>query len=129
MGDWVKLKRMVEFANNNRSTTSPRFALFFVNTGFHPHRAMMQLRTHILADSSEAYGHWMTAIHDDCDDTLTKTHKVMTRSADRDRAEPAKYSTGDSVLLSGNNIRPSRPCEKITLNYIAPSKLQKLSRK
>jgi hypothetical protein len=113
MSDWVELVPMAEFAYNNSRTTATGHSPFYANYGFHPNSGTSQPRTDTLPVSSKAYGHWMTAIHDDCRDTLEKTRETMKKYADRDRAEPPKYSKGDLVMLSGKNIRTRRPCKKL----------------
>jgi hypothetical protein len=113
MSDWVELVPMSEFAYNNSRTTATGHLLFYANYGFHPNSGTSQPRTDTLPVSSKAYGHWITAIHDDCRDTLEKTCETMKKFADRDRTELPKYSKGDLVMLSGKNIRTRRPCKKL----------------
>jgi hypothetical protein len=113
LSNWVELVPMAEFAYNNSRTTATGHSPFYANYGFHLNSGTSQPRTDILPLSSKAYGHWMTAIHDDCRDTLEKTRETMKKYADRDRAEPPKYSKGDLVMLSGKYIPTRRPCKKL----------------
>jgi hypothetical protein len=95
---------MAEVAYNNCRTTATGHSPFYANYGFHPNSDTSQPRTDTLPVSSNAYGHWMTAIHDGCCEALEKTRETMKKYVDRDRAESPKYSKGDLVMLSGNNI-------------------------
>jgi hypothetical protein len=113
MSDWVELVPMAEVAYNNSRTTATRHSPFYANYRFHPNSGISQLRTDTLPVSSKPYGHWITAIHDDCRHTLETTHETIKKYADRDRAEPPKYSKGDLVMISGKNIRNRRPCKKL----------------
>jgi hypothetical protein len=113
MSDGVELVPMGEFAYNNSRTTATGHSPFYANYGFHPNSGTCQPRTDTHPVSFKAYGHWMTALHDDCCDTLEKMRETMKKYADRDRAEPPKYSKGDLVMRSGKNIRTRRPCKKL----------------
>jgi hypothetical protein len=113
MNDWVELVPMAEFAYNTTRTTTSGHSPFYANYRFDPNSGTSQPRTDTLAVSSQAYGHWMMAIHDGCRDTLEKMRETMKKYADRDRAEPPKYSKGDLVMLSGNHIQTGRPCKKL----------------
>jgi hypothetical protein len=120
MSNWVELLPMAEFTYNNSQTTATGHSPFYTNYGFHPNSGITQPRTDILLVTSKAYGHWMTAIHVDCHETLEKTHKTMKRYADKDRAEAPKYSTGDLVMLSSKSIRTRHPCKKLDHTLHSP---------
>jgi hypothetical protein len=77
MSNWVELVPMAEFAYNNGKTTTIGHLQFYANYGFHPNSCTSQPRIDTLPVSSKAYGHWMTAIHDDCRDRLEKIGKTM----------------------------------------------------
>jgi hypothetical protein len=113
MSNWVELLPMAEFAYNNNRTTATGHSPFYANYRFHPNSGNTQPRTNVLPVTSKAYGHWMTAIHDSCRETLEKTRETMKQSAGKDRAEAPKYSTGDLVMLSSKNIQTRRPCKKL----------------
>jgi hypothetical protein len=87
MSDWVEVVPMAEFADNNSRTTTTGYSPFYANYGFHRNSCTSQPRTDTLPVSSNAYGHWMRAIHDDCCDTLEKMCETMKKDADRYRAE------------------------------------------
>jgi hypothetical protein len=55
----------------------------------------------------------MTAIHNDCRETLEKTPKTIKKYANKDRAEAPKYSTGDLVMLRAKNTRTCRPSKQL----------------
>jgi hypothetical protein len=129
MSDWVELVPIAEFDYKNSRTTATGHSPFYANHGFHPNSGTSQPTTDTLPVLSKPYGQWMTAIHYDCRDTLEKTRKTMKKYADRVRAEPPKYSKGDLVMLSVKIIRTPDLLKNSTIDYMAPSKLQKLSRK
>jgi transposase InsO family protein len=120
MGDWVNLVPRVEFAYNNSRTTTTGHAPFYANYRFYLNSGTNQLRTDTLPVSSKAYGNWMTAIYDDCCDTLEKTRKTMKKYMDSDRAEPPNYSKGELVMLSGKNIRTRRHSKKLAHKLHGP---------
>jgi hypothetical protein len=90
MSEWVELMPIIEFANNYSITTTTGHLLFYANYGFHPNSGISQPRTDTPPISSKAYGHWITAIHDDCCDRFEKNYKTIKKSANRDRPEPSK---------------------------------------
>jgi hypothetical protein len=53
----------------------------------------------------------------------------METYTDRDRGDPPKYEKGDSVKLSEKKYEPTDLVQNSTINYMATSKLQKLSQK
>jgi hypothetical protein len=62
----------------------------------------------------------MTAIHDDCGDTLETAREAMNRYVDKDGLQPPEYSEGNLVILSGTNIRTLRPCQKLDYKLHGP---------
>jgi hypothetical protein len=120
MSDLVELVLMAKFAYNNSGNTATGHSAFYENYGFRPNRATSQPSTDTLLVSSKPDGHWMTAIHDDCRDTLEKTRDTMKKFADQDGAEQPKYLKGELVMLSRKNIRTCRPCKKLDHKLYAP---------
>jgi hypothetical protein len=113
LSNWVELLPIAEFAHNNSRTTETGHAPFYANYGFHLNSRITQPRTDILPFTSKAYGHWMTAIHADCSETLEKTSETIKRYPDKDHAEAPKYSIDNLVMLSSKNIQTGRPCKKL----------------
>jgi hypothetical protein len=64
----VELAPMAEFAYNNFRTTTNAHLPFYMNYGLYPNTGTSQQRIDRLAVTSNACGHWLTAIHDDCND-------------------------------------------------------------
>jgi hypothetical protein len=122
--DWVKLLPLTEFIYNNRKTTIPRYSPFYANYGYHPASGTAIPRTDILPVHSKAYGHWMKAIDDDCEETLEKSRVQTKRYTDDNRIEARNYKRGDLVVLNGQNIRSRRPCNKLDHKLHGPFEIQ-----
>jgi hypothetical protein len=127
MSDLVDLVPMAEFAYNNSRTTATGHSLFYVNYGFYRNSGTSQTRTDTLPVSSQAYGHWTMAIHDNFCNTLENTHDTMKNYADSDRAERPKYSKCGFVMLSAQNIRTHRPCKNLDHKVHGPVKVTTVS--
>jgi hypothetical protein len=75
--DCVILMPMAEFAYNNSRTTATGHVPFYANYSFYQNCGTSQPGPGTPWVSSKAYGHWMTAIHDDCRDTLEKMCEII----------------------------------------------------
>jgi hypothetical protein len=76
--DLVELLPLAEFAYHNSKTNAIGYSPLYANYGDYPATGTVILRTDILSVFSKAYGHWMKAIHDDCEETLAKARDQIT---------------------------------------------------
>jgi hypothetical protein len=62
----------------------------------------------------------MAAIDNECDYTLEQMLEIMKKYADRDPAEPLKYSKADLVMLITINIRTRTPWKQLDPKFHGP---------
>jgi len=116
---------MTEFAYKNSTTTGNGMSQFYANYGFHP-AAMNPAPMEPLNPESQAYTHWMSAVHDESRKGLEEARERMRHYTDPARKEPPAYQVGDLVMLNGRNIKTRRPSKKLDHKNHGPFHIQKI---
>jgi hypothetical protein len=116
---------MAEYAYNNSVTTATGLTPFYANYGFHP-ATIDPTPTVVLNPASEAYAHWMQAVHQEARSSVEKSQEQMIKYANRERKDAPTYQIGDLVLINGRNIRTRRPSKKLDHKNHGPFQVEKI---
>jgi hypothetical protein len=118
--DRVELLPLAKFAYNISTTSAHGMTLFYANYGYHPSSGTTPTETNILSACSVAYGHWMTAVVENCKKELEKSSEKMKKYVYQSRIEPPSFEPGNLVILNGKNIKTRRPARKLDHKMYGP---------
>ena len=129
--DWSEWLPMAEFADNNKVSSAIGMSPFFANKGFNPRMTIgpdetsyESTRERLLAAKAENITGTMENILKLLKGNLQRSKQAMTAQANKHR-KLVRYSPGDKVWLSSNNITTVRPSRKLEDKMLGPFEVVK----
>jgi hypothetical protein len=124
--DWAQWIPMVEFSDNNNTSSSSKLTPFYFNRGFHPRMSFdpdtttyETTRERLLATKAEDITKKMEEILEYGRKNLAQSQLLMERQANRHRKD-VEYQPGQKVWLSSKNINSTRPCRDLEDKQYGP---------
>jgi hypothetical protein len=113
----VELMLLAKFAFNNSVTSAHGMTPFYTNYGYHPSAGTTPTETNKLSVSSEAYGHGMLAVFEDCKKELEKSRKRLKKYADQHYLEFPSVEPSNLVMLNGKRLKPASGLASSNIRY------------
>lgn len=119
--NWCSLLPFAEFAYNNTIHSSTKKTPFYANYGFHP---QFNILTPNISQNPSAENQIteLHKIHEQLIYNLTNAQKRYKEQADKHRIQHP-FKVGDSVWLLRNNIKTTRPSNKLDYKRLGPFKI------
>lgn len=124
--DWARWIPMVEFSDNNNTSTSLGLSPFYFNRGFHPRMSFgpdcttyESTRERLQATKAEDISKRMAELLEYGQASLAKSQLAMEAQANMHRKQ-VEYDKGDKVWLSSQNIRTTRPSKSLEDRQLGP---------
>jgi len=117
--DWDRLLPLAEFALNNAPNASTGVSPFFANKGYHPAIDIHPERD--VADMyAKDYAVDLQNLHEYLRQQITFAQQRYKETADRRRSPDPRLEIGDSVFVSAEYLRTTRPTKKFSENHFGP---------
>ncbi|KAF8644086.1 hypothetical protein AX16_008700 [Volvariella volvacea WC 439] len=121
--DWSDWLAIAEFTYNDRESASTSQTPFFVNYGIHPYKGIKVGREEVRKPNAQRFANRMTDIHSECKAALERSAQIMKRYYDQHKDTPPTFQPGDLVWLDSENIKSTRPSDKLAEEYHGPLKV------
>ena len=127
--DWPRWLPLAEFSDNNNVSSSTSMSPFYMNKGFHPRMSFSpdtpdydSTRERIEAGKADDIVNRMQELLELGQKHMEETRSTMRKQANKHRKE-VEYQVGDSVRLSSENIKTTRPSKKLDDRMLGPFKI------
>jgi hypothetical protein len=127
--DWAKWLPMVEFSDNNNTSSATSISPFYLNKGFHPRMSFgpntatyESTRERLLALKADDIAKRMEELLSFGRAQLTEAQAKMKNQADQHRKD-VSYEVGQSVWVSSKHIKTARPSETLEDKMLGPYKI------
>lgn len=124
--DWAKWIPMVEFSDNNNTSSATSLTPFYFNKGFHPRMSFDKdctsyesTRERLQASKAEDIAARMEQLLEYGTTRMKKAQEAMRVQANKHRKD-VTYDEGDWVWLSSKNIRTERPVKDLEDKMLGP---------
>jgi transposase InsO family protein len=118
--DWDDLLPMAEFQHNNRVHASTHETPFMLDTGRHPRMGFEPLSNPSKIESVNEFKERMKSALEEARSALIKAQEQMKTYYDRRRLPTPNFQPGDRVFLDANDIRTTRPSQKLAHRKLGP---------
>ncbi|MBW0578882.1 hypothetical protein O181_118597 [Austropuccinia psidii MF-1] len=120
--DWYTWLPLAEFAYNNAEHSSTKQSPFFTIYGRNPSFDSI----HISQDSPAGkLSTKLQSVQQVVKEELESAIRRFKKYADRNRAIPPDFQPGDKVWLASENIKTTRPTEKLSERWLGPFEVMK----
>ena len=123
--DWDDLLPLAEFQYNNHVHSSTQQTPFMLETGCHPRMGFEpHQRPSRLESVTEFQWRMADSLSDACS-ALVKAKDDMARYYNQRRTPAPTYKSGDRVFLDANDIKTTRPSQKLSHRRLGPFTIEK----
>ena len=124
--DWARWIPMVEFSDNNNTSSATSLSPFYLNKGFHPRMSFgpdtttyESTRERLQATTASDIASRMEELLAYGTQRLQNSRKAMSHQANKHRKDVG-YEIGDWVWLSSRNVKSTRPCKDLEDKQLGP---------
>ena len=124
--DWARWIPMLEFSDNNNTSSSLGLTPFYFNRGFHPRMSFgpdcnsyETMRERLQASKADDITRRMQELLEYGHNQLSKSQSAMESQANKHRRD-VSYEVGDHVWLSSQNIKTTRPSKSLEDRQLGP---------
>ena len=122
--DWVDYLPLAEFAYNDAAHEGSRVSPFYANYGYHPTFTTPLSRVVNVPAASDFADH-LSRIREELTSELSHAQQTAKAKYNQNRTSPLPFLVGDCVMLLQQNLKTTRPSEKLDFRKIGPFKIAK----
>lgn len=127
--DWARWLPMVEFSDNNNTSSASSMTHFYLNKGFHPRMSFApdissyeSTRERLQAARADNIAKRMEEMLEFGRSRLVESQKIMKDQADKHRRD-VSYNIGDKVWVSSKDIKTTRPSQTLEDKMFGPYRI------